>query len=492
MVPRLHITLCRPMLVLAGLLAATHLAAQTQPCDVHDDPVALDARSLLYAEAQAIIPFGTMESGFRYLDLQCVGARWDQFELDFQGDGANLTFTFDAHGLPLKVRGRDALQFVWIRVAIAEAKQRKTRLIDAMKKRVQEQGGNLLAETWIALLENMSAEFEKKKLDEPENLLPAFLQTYASSAQYPRAAALALRNKYIANLPIQTVFITPQEAAAEQSGKHKDYAAAFQTLDWKRRYSTDNPGRTRIFPAGTRFTPVLDGPLVTNALDSKAVLQHIVKGVIGRDLPVPYSSDRTGNAAYLVEMDDGVFAMIAAGAMLDPKMMEPYKFEKPPVPLTREERTFRGSIGEFVAALPKFMERAATAAALNPRNYEKVTAFTIETAKACDSITPEMARSVTSRFGIEDLHTLGKQYEPCQGLTAPIPESAKTWKPDVERSVVVSITPVGGRGWRDRKWMSVVLQFTPLNGDSRPRGENGMAALFDHYGIVAATITEGR
>lgn len=323
-----------------------------------------------------------------------------------------------------------------------------------------------------------------------------------NSAEYPHAPMLALRNKYIANEPIQLVFITPQEAAAEQAGKHnRDYTRAFQSLDREHYFSTANPGHTMLFPAGTKLTPVLDRAesrlaraAGTTAADGKAVVEYAVKGVIARDLGVPYSNPplRSGNAAFLVQIDDGRFAMVMGGAFLNTQMVEPYKFQKPPVPLSVQDRRFNGSAEEFAAALPRYMESAASAAGLNPRSYDRITAFLIDAAKTCDGITPDMAQAtVATQFGpiaVENLRNLGKQYTPC--WLHGIPDELTQEMP---RRVMFSIVPLGAQDvhhqWRDRKAMHVEVLFTPLPSDPRPRGSNGLEALFANYGIVTATIT---
>jgi hypothetical protein len=319
-------------------------------------------------------------------------------------------------------------------------------------------------------------------------------------AVYPRAKKLALHNKYIANHPIQLVFVTPEEAAADEAVKHTDYARAFESLDSEHYFSADNAGHTMLFPAGTKLTPVLDrlesalgrAAGSTTVRDERSVIEHTVKGVIGRDLPVPYSSApslRSGNAAFLVQIEDGRFAMVMGGAMLNVQMAEPYKFEKAQVPLSVQPRAFQGTVDEFAAAFPGYLERAASAAGLNPGNYGRVAAYLIDVVKTCDGITPEMAQSTASQFPghMEDLRKLGKQYTPCQLTMAAIPQDVKQ---GLERDVIASITPIGGRGWADRQWLSVVVQFTPLPGDSRIRGANGFAALFANYGIVSAKITK--
>ena len=221
-----------------------------------------------------------------------------------------------------------------------------------------------------------------------------------------------------------------------------------------------------------------------------------MKGIIGKDLPVPYSSGlRSGNAAFLVQTDDGRFAMVMGGAMLDARMMEPYKLEKPPVNLTPQDRNFRGTADEFAAAFPRYMEKAASAAGLNPKSYDRVTAYLIEAVRTCDGITPAMAQAATTspvpRVEMEDVRKLGKQYLPCTQPFGIVPDELTH---GLARGVMLGISPLGApdlrHPWRDRKAMHVAVLFVPLPGDPRPRGANGLEALFANYGIVAATITK--
>lgn len=63
---------------------------------------------------------------------------------------------------------------------------------------------------------------------------------------------------------------------------------------------------------------------------------------------------------------------------------------------------------------------------------------------------------------------------------------------------MLGISPLGApdprHEWRDRKTMhiAVAVLFTSLPGDPRPRGANGLEALFVNYGIVAGTIAKAQ
>jgi hypothetical protein len=74
---------------------------------------------------------------------------------------------------------------------------------------------------------------------------------------------------------------------------------------------------------------------------------------------------------------------------------------------------FNGTVDEFAAAFPEYLERAAMARGLDPRNYDRESKFTIDTIRTCTAITPQMARSVTNRYHVTDLSRLGEQYRVC-------------------------------------------------------------------------------
>ena len=440
-----------------------------------------------------------MESTLPYEDLRCVGyrtaAQGGGFLLDFQGAGVNVTFTLDAQGHVEKVQGRDPQQFVVMRGAIELAKQLKGPIVDALKEKAAERGKRPLDELAIDLPDKIIDELDERGLLKPEIMLPAILEFDRKSAEYPRAATFALHNQYMSNLAFQVVVLTPDQAAAEQAGRHRDYAGAFGTLDWKHPLSALNPGRTRLFPSGTKLTPVLDRaesqlPRASgsNAIEPRSLAAHLVKGMLSRKVTVPYIAADSGNETILVQTDDGQFAMLMSGAITEPKILEPYRFEKPPVPLTHEERLFQGSLEEFVAAFPRFVQKAASAAGLNPQSYEKETAYVIEAVRTCAGITAEMGLRATMPSRIEDVRRLGPQYGPCQNMITPVSDAVKQWNRDTERGMVASISPRGGRGWQDRRSISVVVQFTSIKGDPPLRGANGLAALFDAYGVVSAMI----
>ncbi len=481
-------------------------------CDVGDNQTRLNARSFLLAEAPTIVNFGSQLSlNPKYWELRCVAAReeHDSFELDFQGAGANLAFDFDKDGVPTGVRGRDNEQF---RLTAAFLKFLRPAMFPERRKGNEVQSNDAAPEA----LEKVCPAFSKLSLTDltdPEKrskdaapCLLNFLNSVRPSAKYPNALRLAVHHKYIANLPIQLVFVTPEEAADAQAVEHHDYARDFQSLNSNDYSSADNPGHTMLFPAGTKLTLVLDRAEselardagTTSAADGRAVVEHAVKGIIGKDLPVPYSRAlQSGHAAYLVQTDDGRFAMVMGGAMHDARTMEPYKFEKPPVNLTPQERKFRGTTDEFATAFPRYMEKAASAAGLNPKSYDGVTAYLIEAVRTCDGITPEMAQSATTspipRVEMEDVRKLGKQYFPCTQPFGIVPEELTRGLP---RGVTLGIGPLGApnplHGWRDRKAMHVEVLFTSLPGDPRLRGASGLEALFANYGIVAATIAKAQ
>ena len=513
------------VLGVAGIFTAAGAAAQSraQPaararrrpplvvgpaCDVGDNPTKLNARSFLLAEAGTIVNFGSQISfDPPYWELRCAAARDDtgRFTFDLRGGGANMSFEFESeHGQLTHLEPLHHNQFIAGGLFL-----KFVRAIMFPERKEGDQGNHWVRDAFEegcpAFSKLGPTDFidPKKIPEDTASCLHNVLTFLQGKTQYPDASRLALHNKYIANLPMQLVFVTPEEAAGKQT---RDYARDFLSLNSDDYSNPDNPGHTMLLPAGTKFTPVLDTAQSalprasgsTSAADGRAIIDHAVKGAISQNLPVPYSrAARSGNTAILVQIDDGRFAMVMGGALLNTEMAEPYKYEKPPVDRSPQDRMFRGTMGEFAAAFPRYMERAASSAGLDPKSYAKAAEYVIDVVKRCDGITPEMAQSATKspipRVEMEDVRNLGTEYIPCSQPVGTVPGELTR---GLQRGVTLGIAPLGAQDarhrWRDRKAIHVEVLFTAVPGDPRVRGAIGLEPLFANYGIVAATIDEGR
>jgi len=170
----------------------------------------------------------------------------------------------------------------------------------------------------------------------------------------------------------------------------------------------------------------------------------------------------------------------------------------PPLLGPEKDRLYEGSADGFVAALPKFIQRAAVARGVNPHNYEKEEASIIDVVRTCAQITPQMASSVTEENGQENLDKIGNgQYAVCyssrwrmehgQGQFIPVSDKVKKWNKETERGIVLWLKVNGPRGWRDGEGFTLDVLFTGLKSDDA-EGDSMAATLADNYSIVNATI----
>ncbi len=475
-------------------------APQLQRCDDIEDLAAIDARNLLNAERTIITVFASSDGELQYSGAKCVAfqtkADGSGFLLTFRGNGVNLTFTFDTHGTIQKVQGNDNDQFRTLKESASTAKTtiELEDLLESLKQDKKDQNSDAFGELWAFL----AKQGLDKLSQDPQDVLLSWIELQQKLSLFgPRAETFAIHNKYIANIPVQLVLLSPAQATAEQKGTHSDYAEDFEDLDREALDSRANPGRSRVFPSGTRMAPILDcaeaglphsRENANHGLDPSTLFAHVVRSVLSHPVPLAYTSVKSGRSTVLVELDDGRFAMVAEGELLDKNILEPYHFEKLPVPLTLEERRFIGTLDAFQSALPGFVAKAARAAGLDPHNYDRETAYILKAVDTCAKITPKIAAGVTDRYGRENLLKLGEEYEPCQLSRVIVSAKVKAWTLEKERGIVLSIRP-SGLSYKDApSGLNVVIEFTWLKGDPPVRGTTALGGLFELYGIVSAKI----
>jgi len=99
---------------------------------------------------------------------------------------------------------------------------------------------------------------------------------------------------------------------------------------------------------------------------------------------------------------------------------EPHMALAPPAP---KLPVFDGTIDEFTAAFPGFLQQAAIAKGQDPRSYEQEASYIVGLVRTCSQITPQMAKSVTSEYGITYLSKLGaEKYGKCGPLVSAPPD----------------------------------------------------------------------
>jgi len=496
--PPVKLAQCPCLAVSFALLCTSTLLAQSadlpakpRTCDDLDQLPAIAARDFLKAEAFEIVLFARLENVLRYDEGKCVSFQPTRsgFNLDFRGSGANLTFAFDARGQIASVTPNDAQQFVFSKEPL---KYSKEWMIDEIKKEMDERGRNSLGDFSLDLFK------EYLTGRSPAEDLATLLRVEQQMYHHPPAATFAIHNRYLADVPLQVVILSAQEAADIQSGARRDFTQDFRALDWHRPTVAANPGNTKLFPSGTRVTPILDSPEAallrssggSQALDDSTLDAHVAKGVLTADVGIPYAGGKSGNWAALVELGDGTFGMIAGGALHSKSVLEADHPIKVLVPLTPQERMFKGTVDAFLTALPGFVQRAATAAGLDPHSYDKETAYLLDVVRTCGQITPVMVTSVTDRIGYPDFKKLGPKYgEYCVSIGSPS-DRVKTWNKETERGIVYHLLSVGKSPWLDGHGFILWASFTQLASDNnRLLGADPFRTLFNDYGIFYATIT---
>ena len=99
-------------------------------------------------------------------------------------------------------------------------------------------------------------------------------------------------------------------------------------------------------------------------------------------------------------------------------------------------RRYTGTADGFAAEFPGFLQRAADAMGLQPKDYTKATEFIIGAVRTCAQITPEMYRSLMAR-------KLGDQYKACNASTRLVSDQANLLN---TRGLVLEISGVGNFG----------------------------------------------
>jgi hypothetical protein len=145
------------------------------------------------------------------------------------------------------------------------------------------------------------------------------------------------------------------------------------------------------------------------------------------------------------------------------------------------DRTFSGTVDEFAAALPGYVEKAAYAMRTEPKNYAKEMDFVIAAVRTCSEIDSQMFSSLIGRGRGIDFSLLGTKYGICGRRMIPVSERVGHNPAAGDRGIELEFEGVGGYGQEGRGFHAIV-RFSHLQGDSFRN------VSFDNYGIVAATI----
>ena len=130
--------------------------------------------------------------------------------------------------------------------------------------------------------------------------------------------------------------------------------------------------------------------------------------------------------------------------------------------LAERPTEFTGTVDEFATRLPRVIQRVALENGLDPDNYGKEAAYIIGIAHTCATITPQMARTVTSEYGQEVLSKLGSQYDACvfTGI-ASASDKVKTWDKTAQRGVGFFVDARGR--WQDGEGFTIRVVFYGMN-----------------------------
>jgi len=135
---------------------------------------------------------------------------------------------------------------------------------------------------------------------------------------------------------------------------------------------------------------------------------------------------------------------------------------------------FAGSVDQFAAALPGFLQKAAQAAGYDAQAFSKESASVVDAVRTCATITPAMATRATRNGplgqGMIVMRDLGQQYTICQSGTGFGPNAQY---PDT--SLVVQINSSQGQTFREGKGFTAFVMF----------GKTGKGA----YPVISATIS---
>ena len=152
-------------------------------------------------------------------------------------------------------------------------------------------------------------------------------------------------------------------------------------------------------------------------------------------------------------------------------------------------RRFEGTADGFASAFPGFLQRAAAAMSLDPKNYEGEAAFVIAAVRTCGQITPKMAESTDRQYpngrymGTPNIRKLGEQYAVCfpAGLHN-ISDELKISHNEPERSLLIWMFPPLGN-WEAGQEFTVQVYFGNLKNESLVPESH-----FNTLGIVDAKV----
>lgn len=159
-------------------------------------------------------------------------------------------------------------------------------------------------------------------------------------------------------------------------------------------------------------------------------------------------------------------------------------------PLQRlSNRRYEGTAAEFATAFPGFLQRAAAAMSLDPKNYEGEAAFIIAAVRTCSHITPEMAHSTDRQYpngrymGTPNIRKLGDQYAVCfPGGLHNISDELNISHNEPERSLLMWMFPPPGN-WETGQGFTVQLYFGNLKNESLAPESH-----FNTLGVVDAKV----
>jgi len=148
-------------------------------------------------------------------------------------------------------------------------------------------------------------------------------------------------------------------------------------------------------------------------------------------------------------------------------------------------RRYEGTADGFATAFPGFLQQAAAAMSLDPKNYEKEAAFIIAAVQTCAQITPQMAQTAAKRGGI-NLRTLGEQYAICSpgfpGFRFISDDVKKNYNKELERGIWLNVE--NRDEWlRNGQGFIFRVYFSNLNNESLVPESH-----FNTLGIVEAKI----
>jgi len=151
------------------------------------------------------------------------------------------------------------------------------------------------------------------------------------------------------------------------------------------------------------------------------------------------------------------------------------------------KRTFAGTVDEFAAVLPQFVEQAAYATHSDPTIYDKEIAFITDAVRTCSHITPDMYTSALrasaakrKRLDLGDYY--GEQYRVCnRGATMVSQQVGHALAPG-QRGIQLEFVLGVFTDSAHHPIFQTVVSFGRLPGDSFSN------VAFENYGIVSASV----